>query len=93
MLGVALDQPTKTRAVETILSFQNPVTGGFGGGPWETHKSHLLPTYASICCLAIAGDVGVWERIDREGVYRFFMSCKKGDGSFVVCEGGEVDVR
>lgn len=34
-----------------------------------------------------------WARVDRKGMYELFMRCKQADGGFVVCEGGEVDVR
>jgi len=38
---------------------------------------------------------GGWDVIaaNRQATYDFFMRCKKPDGGFVVCEGGEVDVR
>lgn len=92
LLGIGLDETMRSKAAETILSFQH-LRGGFGGGPGQ--DAHLLPTYASVCALAIVGanNKSVWERIDRKGMYEFFMRCKRDDGSFVVCEGGEVDVR
>lgn len=92
LLGVALDLPMRQRAAETVLAFQHP-QGGFGGGPSPGHEAHLLPTYASVMALAITSLPEAWERIDRKGMYEFFMSCKRDDGSFVVCHGGEVDVR
>jgi protein farnesyltransferase subunit beta len=97
----------KSRAIETVLSFQHP-DGGFCGGPPPGHQPHLLPTYASIMSLSIlcgdhsqpGGGAGLsemgkkaWDRVDRKGMYEFFMRCKRDDGGFVVCEGGEVDVR
>lgn len=90
ILGIGLDQVMKDRAVDTILSFQHP-DGGFGGGPGQS--PHLLPTYASICTLAIVGSPEDWNKINRKGLYDFFLRCKRSDGSFVVCQGGEVDVR
>ncbi len=88
------------RAARTLLACQ-ATGGGFGGGPGQ--RAHLLPTYASIAALAIVGNVEVgpeggpsvraWDAIDREGLYAFFMQCKQLNGSFVVCRGGEVDVR
>lgn len=59
---------------------------------------HLLPTYAAVVSLAITGHAGPgggWDRLaaSRQGIYDFFMRCKRPDGSFVVCEGGEIDVR
>ena len=67
--------------------------GGFAGGPANSQLPHLLPTYASVCSLAITG--AGWEELvqARQSTYDFFMRCKRRDGGFVVCEGGEVDVR
>ncbi|ODN74446.1 hypothetical protein L202_06839 [Cryptococcus amylolentus CBS 6039] len=97
ILGVALDQGTKDRVVSTLLHFLSPL-GGFAGGPANSQLPHLLPTYASVCSLAITGNAGPnggWENLvsARQGIYDFFMRCKRPDGGFVVCEGGEVDVR
>lgn len=92
LLGVALDPEMRKRAAETVLSFQHP-GGGFGGGPAPGHEAHLLPTYASVMALAITSLPDAWDRIDRKRMYEFFMRCKRPDGSFVVCHGGEVDVR
>jgi protein farnesyltransferase subunit beta len=53
------------RAIDTILSWQHQ-DGGFGGGPGQA--PHLLPTYAAICSLAIAGGPGPkggWDQINR----------------------------
>ncbi|TFK35695.1 terpenoid cyclases/protein prenyltransferase alpha-alpha toroid [Crucibulum laeve] len=75
------------------MTWQHP-EGGFGGGPGQA--PHLLPTYASVCSLAIAGRPGLgggWDQIDREGMYNFFMSLKQPDGSFLVAKHAEVDVR
>ncbi|WWC64057.1 uncharacterized protein I303_106664 [Kwoniella dejecticola CBS 10117] len=97
ILGVALDQGTKDRVVSTILKFLAP-TGGFAGGPSNSQLPHLLPTYASVCSLAITGHPGPgrgWDELRdaRQSIYNFFMDCKRDDGGFVVCKGGEVDVR
>ncbi|WWC91231.1 uncharacterized protein L201_006173 [Kwoniella dendrophila CBS 6074] len=97
ILGVALDQGTKDRIISTILKFLSPL-GGFAGGPANSQLPHLLPTYASVCSLAIAansGSQGGWEQLKdaRQSIYNFFMDCKRDDGGFVVCKGGEVDVR
>ncbi|GAA6038442.1 hypothetical protein JCM8097_007654 [Rhodosporidiobolus ruineniae] len=84
-----LDPASKTRVVETLKAMQNP-EGGFGGGPGQL--SHLAPSYAAVCALAYVGEEG-WKAIDRAGMYRFLMSVKQPDGSFIMHEGGEVDVR
>ncbi len=92
LLGVGLDETMKKKAAETILSFQSP-SGGFCGGPPPAHMAHLLPNYASVMVLAICGTKEDWSKIDRKGMYEFFMRCKLPDGGFIVSEDGEVDVR
>lgn len=72
--------------------------GGFSGGPSNSQIPHLLGTYASVCSLAIAGNDGPrggWKQVaeSRQATYDFFMRCKRPDGGFVVCSGGELDVR
>ncbi|KAG8960194.1 CAAX farnesyltransferase (FTase) subunit beta [Tulasnella sp. 419] len=92
-LGVAFDPDTKMKAISTILAKQHP-DGGFGGGPGQL--PHILPTYASVCSLAIVGhpgEGGGWDQIDRQKMYRFFMSMKQTDGSFLVNQDAEVDIR
>ncbi|KAK1922572.1 terpenoid cyclases/protein prenyltransferase alpha-alpha toroid [Papiliotrema laurentii] len=97
ILGIGVDQTIKDRAVSTLSHFMHPL-GGFAGGPANSQLPHLLPTYASTCTLAITGSEepgGGWESLadNRQATYDFFMRCKRPDGGFVVCEGGEVDVR
>ncbi|BEJ12676.1 hypothetical protein CspHIS471_0211360 [Cutaneotrichosporon sp. HIS471] len=97
VLGVLLPQDIKNRATNTLLHFLHP-SGGFSGGAANSHIPHLLPTYAAVVSLAIVGHSGPgggWERLvdSRQRIYDFFMRCKRPDGSFVVCQGGEVDVR
>lgn len=56
---------TDDRAIDTVLATQHP-DGGFGGGPGQL--AHLLPTYAAVCALAVAGRPGPgggWDDIDR----------------------------
>ncbi|CED83709.1 Beta subunit of farnesyltransferase [Phaffia rhodozyma] len=88
ILGIALDEVTRERGVNTILACQHP-SGGFGGN--ISQAPHLLPTYASVCSLAILGKG--WDQIDRQAIYNFFMRMKRPNGGFTVCDGGEVDVR
>ncbi|TFK60670.1 terpenoid cyclases/Protein prenyltransferase [Pluteus cervinus] len=93
ILQVGLDPGNKQRAIDTVMSWQHP-DGGFGGGPGQ--RPHLLPTYASVCALAVVGRPGPgggWDQIDRQKLYRFFMSVKQPDGSFLVAKDAEVDVR
>ncbi|KAH7099024.1 terpenoid cyclases/Protein prenyltransferase [Auriculariales sp. MPI-PUGE-AT-0066] len=93
LLGVGLDPVSKQRAIDTIIKFQHP-DGGFGGGPQQF--PHILATYASVLALAIVGRPGPgggWDDIDREKLYKFFMSLKQPDGSFIVSRDSEVDIR
>ncbi|KAG6879072.1 hypothetical protein C0992_005352 [Termitomyces sp. T32_za158] len=93
ILQVGIDPSNKQRMINKILAAQHP-DGGFGGGPGQA--AHLLPTYASVCALAIVGRPGPeggWDQIDRRKLYAFFMSLKQPDGSFLVARHAEVDVR
>ncbi|KAJ7730846.1 terpenoid cyclases/protein prenyltransferase alpha-alpha toroid [Mycena maculata] len=93
ILQVGLDPGNRQKAIDTIMASQHP-DGGFGGGPKQA--AHLLPTYAAVCVLAIAGKPGPgggWDEIDRNKMYKFFMSLKQPDGSFLVAHHSEVDVR
>ncbi|KAG2136559.1 terpenoid cyclases/protein prenyltransferase alpha-alpha toroid [Suillus bovinus] len=93
IMGVALDPDNKQKAIDTIMALQHP-EGGFGGGPGQA--AHLLPTYAAVCALAIVGRPGPgggWDQIDREKMYKFFLSVKQPDGAFLVAHHAEVDVR
>lgn len=93
VLQVGLDPGNKQRAINKIMTWQHP-DGGFGGGPG--HSAHLLATYAAVCALAVVGRPGPeggWDQIDRKKMYKFFMSLKQPDGSFLVTHHAEVDVR
>ena len=55
----------KLRVIDKIMTCQHP-DGGFGGGPGQA--AQLLPTYGSVCTLAIVGRPGPgggWDQIDR----------------------------
>ncbi|KAF8128791.1 terpenoid cyclases/protein prenyltransferase alpha-alpha toroid [Mycena galopus ATCC 62051] len=86
VLQVGLDPGNSQKAVDTIMAWQHP-EGGFGGGPHQA--AHLLPTYAP----PVEG--GGWTRLTekRKKMYKFFMSLKQPDGSFLVAHHSEVDVR
>ncbi|KAF8968548.1 terpenoid cyclases/protein prenyltransferase alpha-alpha toroid [Flammula alnicola] len=65
VLQVGLDPGNKQRCIDKIMTWQHP-EGGFGGGPGQA--AHLLPTYASVCALAIVGRPGPnggWDQVDR----------------------------
>ncbi|CAG8693936.1 17759_t:CDS:2, partial [Racocetra persica] len=90
LLGHDITQELIDRGVSTISKLQN-VTGGFGGGPGQI--SHAAVTYAAVNTIAILGTKEAYDSIDRESLYKWFMKLKQPDGSFIMHEGGEVDIR
>lgn len=55
-----------------------------------------MATYAAVCSLAIVGSSGPdggWDKIDRKKMYDWIMSLKEPDGSFLVSQNAEVDMR
>jgi protein farnesyltransferase subunit beta len=78
------------RAVYTISRFQDS-EGGYGGGPYQL--PHLASTYAAVMALMIVSTKEALELTDRKKLYSFLMRLKQPDGSFVMHEDGEVDVR
>ncbi|KAM0790563.1 hypothetical protein ACM66B_004432 [Microbotryomycetes sp. NB124-2] len=90
LLDRQLDEQAQNRVVATLDSCFNQQTGGYGGGPGQL--SHLAPSYAAVSTLCYMGKRG-WDSIDRPGMYKFLMSLKQPDGSFIMHNGGEVDVR
>ena len=65
--------------------------GGFGGGPGQA--PHLAATYAATLTIATLGTSEAYALVDRAMLLRFLLSMKQADGSFTMCDGGEVDVR
>ena len=68
-----LDLTMKRRAVNQMLACQHP-NGGFSGGPGQS--PHLLPTYAAVCTMAIAGRPGPgggWDQINRWAPQEYHM--------------------
>ncbi|KAK4056940.1 CAAX farnesyltransferase (FTase) subunit beta [Microbotryomycetes sp. JL221] len=90
LLDRQLDASAQQRVVTTLASCYNEQSGGYGGGPGQL--SHLAPSYATVSALCYMGKPG-WDSIDRPGMYKFLMSLKQPDGSFIMHQGGEVDVR
>ena len=88
---ITAKMPNSTRRIiETLARFQCP-TGGFCGGPGQL--PHLATTYASVNVLAILATPKAYRIIDRDSMFSFFLSLKQADGSFIMHEGGEIDVR
>jgi protein farnesyltransferase subunit beta len=65
--------------------------GGYGGAPF--HLSHTASTYAAVLSLLIIGTPEAYGSIDRDALYRFYLSCKDISGGFRVQRDGEVDAR
>lgn len=76
---------------QCVSGFVGETPGGFAGGPGQL--AHLAPTYAAVNALVTLGTEEALSVIDRPSLYRFLLSCRQPDGSFVMHEGGEVDVR
>ncbi|KAI9005628.1 farnesyltransferase, CAAX box, beta [Hyaloraphidium curvatum] len=78
------------RVLDTLLLCQNE-TGGFGGGFGQI--SHLATTYAATHAIAVIGLDRGFESIKRPEMLSWLLSLKQPDGSFIMHDGGEVDVR
>ncbi|MCJ1427287.1 CAAX farnesyltransferase (FTase) subunit beta [Sticta canariensis] len=78
------------RVVQTLSPMQN-LDGGFGGGHGQ--MSHCATSYAAILSLAMVGGKESLDMIDRRALWRWLGDLKQHDGGFVVCVGGEEDVR
>ncbi|KND04533.1 uncharacterized protein SPPG_00259 [Spizellomyces punctatus DAOM BR117] len=90
LLDEPLSQEVASRAVKTLARCQNS-TGGFGGGPGQI--SHVATTYAAVNALAIVGTQEAYDLIDRSALLDWLRRLKQADGSFLMHEGGELDVR
>ncbi|KAJ3202339.1 hypothetical protein HDU82_007429 [Entophlyctis luteolus] len=78
-------------AVNVLDRCQDRHRGGFGGGPGQF--GHLATTYAAVHALAVIGTKEAFDCIQREKLYAWLLRLKQPDGSFVMHEGGEVDIR
>uniref|UniRef100_M4BJD9 Protein farnesyltransferase subunit beta n=2 Tax=Hyaloperonospora arabidopsidis (strain Emoy2) TaxID=559515 RepID=M4BJD9_HYAAE len=89
----ALPVEETTRVIETLNPFwDDDHSGGFGGGPKQL--GHTATTYASCLTLALLGTPESFEAVDRQALYRFFLSRKHvATGAFMAHDEGEVDVR
>ncbi|CAG0897339.1 unnamed protein product, partial [Cyprideis torosa] len=90
--------------VHFLSRCQHP-TGGFGGGPWQ--MAHLATTYAAINAVTTIGTEEAFDMVsnkrataetveglvDRESMVDFLWRMRQADGTFLMHEGGESDVR
>uniref|UniRef100_L7M4M2 Protein farnesyltransferase subunit beta n=1 Tax=Rhipicephalus pulchellus TaxID=72859 RepID=L7M4M2_RHIPC len=90
LLEVTLYSEMKTSIANFLGKCQHP-EGGFSGGPGQ--EAHLAPTYAAVNALSILGTEEAYKVINRKTLYSFLRRMKQPDGSFIMHEGGEADVR
>ena len=91
LLGDHITDPAHVNAIVDFISkCQNP-EGGFGGGPGQI--SHLAPTYAATNALCILGTESAYKIIDRPKLVSWMNKLRLKDGSFLMHEDGEVDIR
>ena len=74
--------------LETLNPFwDDDHSGGFGGGPKQL--GHTATTYASCLTLALLGTPESFEAVDRQALYRFFLSRKHvATGAFMAHDEG-----
>ena len=74
----------------SLSRYQNE-SGGFGGGPQQI--SHMAATYAVVNALFTVNPETAVQVIDKTSMHKFLMSLKQADGSYLMHEDGETDVR
>uniref|UniRef100_A0A131XVC9 Protein farnesyltransferase subunit beta n=1 Tax=Ixodes ricinus TaxID=34613 RepID=A0A131XVC9_IXORI len=90
LLDTSIYAEMKSSIADFLGRCQHP-EGGFCGGPGQ--QAHLAPTYAAVNALCILGTEEAYNVIDRKKLYSFLKRVKQPDGSFIMHEGGESDVR
>jgi protein farnesyltransferase subunit beta len=91
LLGSPPSDEEASHVVQFLNQCKDPVRGGYGGGPSQV--AHAAPTYAAINALCTLGTDEALNSIDRLMLYKFFSSIHQSDGSYIMHEGGEVDIR
>jgi protein farnesyltransferase subunit beta len=91
LLGENVTDRLHVEAIIDFLSKCQNSEGGFGGGPGQI--SHLAPTYAAINALCILGTESAYKVIDREKLVSWMNKLRLKNGSFLMHEDGEVDIR
>ncbi|XP_050037466.2 protein farnesyltransferase subunit beta [Dermacentor andersoni] len=90
LLEVSLYSEMKSSIAGFLGKCQHP-EGGFSGGPGQ--QAHLAPTYAAVNALSILGTKEAYKVINRNTLYSFLRRMKQPNGSFIMHDGGEADVR
>ncbi|CAD5223381.1 unnamed protein product [Bursaphelenchus okinawaensis] len=90
LLGYKLTKEEEKQFIVFLKSCQNP-EGGFGGAPGN--YSHMATTYAAVMSLVTIGTEEALAVIDRKKLIDFYWTMKLPDGSFMLHETGEIDVR
>lgn len=83
-------QEERDRILSTYSTFQHP-DGGFSGGP--NQQAHLAPTYAAVNALILLKGPDSYDIINRKKLRNFLLAMKKENGSYILHQSGEVDVR
>ncbi|KAF6205315.1 hypothetical protein GE061_019485 [Apolygus lucorum] len=91
LLDVRLEDKMKDGVIKHLQKCHNTQTGGYGGGPFQ--YGHLAPTYAALNSYVLVGTPEIWSTIDKVSMTDFLFKLRVGDGSFLVHEGGESDIR
>lgn len=89
-----LNSPPNDDILTSIISFLNACQdpeGGFGGGPGQL--PHTATSYAAVNALVATGRKEALDVINRESLYKWFMSIKAPDGGFRMHKDGETDIR
>ena len=91
LLDEHVTDPVQRKAIIEFLRNCQNSDGGFGGGPGQL--SHLAPTYAAVNALCILGTEAAYKVVDREKLVSWMNKLRLEDGSFLMHEDGEVDIR
>lgn len=90
LLDVQIPQVVSDQVANFLYQCQD-AEGGFCGGPGQ--YPHLAPTYAAVNALCILGTEKAYDVINRKKLKKFLIKLHQPDGSFLMHDGGEVDVR
>ena len=74
-----------------LLNYNNIFKIIIAGGPGQL--PHLAPTYAAVLALCTVGSLEAYQVIDRPGLQRFLLRMHQDDGSYIMHEDGEKDIR